>query len=93
MAYFDFTLSQAVRRLSLNLVENRNLFAPAPEAEPSEFLQATLAENAPRALAMRTEKARSELLIAPILLEVRRAADGVVSLFSGAVLALMPHRD
>lgn len=33
---------------------------------------------------MRTEKARSKLLIAPILLEVRRAAGGTASLFSGA---------
>jgi hypothetical protein len=84
MAYSDFTLSQVLRRFSLNLIENRDLFAPAPEVEPTEMLRITLAENAPLALAMRTEKARSELLIAPILLEVRRAAGGEVSLFSGA---------
>jgi hypothetical protein len=38
------------------------------------------------ALAFSTEKARSEFLIAPILMEARRLRHGAVSLFSGAEL-------
>jgi hypothetical protein len=39
-----------------------------------------------------TEKARSELLIAPVLLEVRSLAHGAVSLFSGSEFDVAPKR-
>jgi hypothetical protein len=61
----------------------RSLFADAPEHLPSPWLVETLAETAPLALAIGNEKARSELLIAPILVEVRRSLGHRVSVFSG----------
>jgi hypothetical protein len=35
------------------------------------------------AIAINTEKARSEMIITPVLLEIRRQAKGQISLFSG----------
>ena len=83
MAYSDFTFREAVKRFELTVIEQEDLFAPITERVVSEFLRATLAENVPLALAIQTEKARSELIIAPILVEVRRILDRRISLFSG----------
>ncbi|GBE92028.1 hypothetical protein NCWK1_1781 [Nostoc cycadae WK-1] len=49
----------------------------------SDILINTLEETTELALAINTEKARSEMIITPILLEVRRSADCQISLFSG----------
>lgn len=90
MAYSDFTLPELTKRFNLVIDEQRDLFAGLPEITPSAFLQATLAENAPLALAIQTEKARSELIIAPILVEVRKLADRRISLFSGVDFSVDP---
>jgi hypothetical protein len=83
MSYSEFTLAQVVEQFGLIVEERVDLFAPAPQAVPSPLLQANLDENVPLALALQTEKARSELIIAPILVEVRRQMKREVSLFSG----------
>ncbi len=83
MAYSKFTLIEALRRFELTLDESVDLFAPAPIRPPDELLRVTLEENTPLALALQTEKARSELIVTPILLEVRRSAPGPVGFFSG----------
>src|SRR5262249_8767353 len=44
------------------------------------------------ALAISTEKARSEMIIAPVLIEVRRQCEHQVSLFSGIELNVDPER-
>jgi hypothetical protein len=49
----------------------------------SPYLQETLSENLELAIAISTEKARSELLITPILLEARRSCGDPVGFFSG----------
>ena len=49
----------------------------------SDLLRQTLAENVPVALDISTEKARSEFIIAPVLMEVRRQLHARISLFSG----------
>jgi hypothetical protein len=64
-------------------VESIDLFADTLEVQPSEFLQQTLKENLALALAINTEKARSEMIIAPILIEIRKKMQGKISLFSG----------
>lgn len=63
--------------------ESADLFAKVEPVQPSETLKATLAETTELALAINTEKARSELIITPILLEVRRRENYQISLFSG----------
>jgi len=61
-----------------------DLFADIPELPPSSYLQTTLNENVSLATAINTEKARAELIIAPILLEVRRKFNFQVGFFSGS---------
>src|SRR5215813_6130740 len=92
MAYGDFTLSDLTNRFQLTLDEQSDLFSSAPEVAPSEVLRVTLEETIPLALAIHTEKARSELIVAPILVEVRRLAARRVSLFSGVDFAVDPAR-
>lgn len=83
MAYSDFSLQEVAQRFQLVIEEYDNLFAAIPEIVPGDFLHALLDENVPLALALSTEKARSELIIAPVLVEVRKLAQRQISLFSG----------
>lgn len=83
MAYDQFTLDDVKQKLGLSRREVEGLFADVPPAAPSAWLEETLREGASVALAVSTEKARSEWIIAPILLEVRRQRRGELSLFSG----------
>jgi hypothetical protein len=84
MAYESFTLEDVKHDLGLTLRETVGVFADLPPVAPSAWLQETLRDGAPLALAQATEKARSEWIIAPILLEVRRHHHDQISLFSGA---------
>lgn len=84
MSYSDFkTLEQAVNNLAIILEESHNLFADTPPVQPSPRLQETLAETLELATNISTEKARSELIITPILLEIRRMFPGKIGYFSG----------
>ncbi|PSB39692.1 hypothetical protein C7B69_01865 [filamentous cyanobacterium Phorm 46] len=67
----------------ITLTRTVNLFADIPEIEPSTFLQETLQFNLPLALEINSEKARSELIVAPILVEIKKRLPERMSLFSG----------
>jgi len=83
MAYHDFTIEEVKARFQLRIAETKEYFADIPAVAISAFLTQMLAENIPLAVAISTEKARSELIIAPVLLEARRQVHRRVSLFSG----------
>ena len=83
MAYNMFSLVQAKRAFGLRLQEQINVFAEVVPLPISELLHVILAENIPLALAIHTEKARSELIIMPVLVELRRLMNREISLFSG----------
>ena len=83
MAYSDFTLQKVKSNFNLITEENLDLFAEVQPISPSELLSQTLKETIPLVSAINTEKARSELIITPILLEVRRQLNYQISLFSG----------
>jgi len=83
MAYSDFTLEDIKQKFQLLIREDTDVFARVTGIEVSETLQTILQEYVPLALAINTEKSRSELMIAPILVEFRRLARRQVSLFSG----------
>jgi len=83
MAYSDFTIADLKRRLQLVLDESGNLFADLPEVDLPPVLTATLARYLPLAVNLNTEKARSELVIAPVLVEFKLRHPERVSLFSG----------
>jgi hypothetical protein len=85
MAYSDFTTLTKVREaFGLTIEESIDLFTDIPEVLPSSHLQMTLNENIFLATAINTEKARSELIIAPVLLEVRRILNFQIGFFSGS---------
>ncbi|MEM9276459.1 MAG: hypothetical protein AAGA80_26450 [Cyanobacteria bacterium P01_F01_bin.143] len=85
MSYKEFKSIAEVRdRFELSIDESKNLFADVPPIEVSEFLQQLLERNIPLANAINTEKARSELIIAPTLLEIRQRFDNEVGFFSGS---------
>src|SRR5262249_50406530 len=83
MSYSDFTFQSLRDTLGLHLGQDTSLFAHVEEVAVSEYLQTTLQENAALALNINTEKARSEMIIAPMLIEVRKILNKQVSLFSG----------
>ncbi|MBE9187352.1 hypothetical protein IQ270_22525 [Microcoleus sp. LEGE 07076] len=92
MAYSDFKLKELVKQFDLTLNENQDLFADISEVESSEILKVALKENAGLAVDINTEKARSELIIAPILLEVRRQLNYQIGLFSGSEFNVAPEK-
>jgi len=84
MSYSEFTnLTLVKKQFNLTLDETRNLFITVPEVTISQMLTEILSENVPMALAIATEKARSELIIAPVLVELRKLVHHQISLFSG----------
>ncbi|NJP08306.1 MAG: hypothetical protein HC866_01575 [Leptolyngbyaceae cyanobacterium RU_5_1] len=84
MAYSDFkTIEQAVTILDLIVEDIPHLFSQVPPIEPSERLKETLNETLDLASSISTEKARSELILTPILLEIRRIFDSQIGYFSG----------
>jgi hypothetical protein len=84
MAYSDFTLAKVRESFGLTVEEPNNLFANIGGINPSQYLQTTLNENVALATAINTEKARSELIITPILLEIRRQFNFEIGFFSGS---------
>ncbi|HAC63813.1 MAG TPA: hypothetical protein DCF68_09805 [Cyanothece sp. UBA12306] len=84
MSYSQFTnLEMIESNFGVTITDRINLFANIPTAEPSDFLKQTLQENLALALAINTEKARSELIVTPILVELRKQFNYQISLFSG----------
>jgi hypothetical protein len=83
MAYSQFDLETVIADFNLTLREKAGYFTQVIEVEPSELLRQILDFNAPVALAINSEKVRSELIIAPILLELKRNHPDRVSFFSG----------
>lgn len=69
-----------------------DLFSQVPVASLREEFVATVMDGATVALAINTEKAKSEFIIAPLLLELRRSWGGAVGLFSGVELNVDPAR-
>ena len=83
MAYRNFTLEAVVTRFQLEITESANLFSEIePVALRSDFA-ADLARNVQLASAINTEKAKSELIVAPVLVELREQTGRRISLFSG----------
>src|SRR5262249_32271750 len=92
MAYSDFTLVSAEQTFALRRREVTGLFADVHPLGPTPWLEQTLAEGIPLASAINTEKGRSELLMMPVLLDVRRRFPGQASLFSGVLFDVDPAR-
>ncbi len=83
MAYSAFTMAQLRKEYHLVITEQSNLFADVPPVIVSDLLRRILERNNDTALRSGSEKARSELLIAPILIEIYEQARDHANLFSG----------
>ncbi|MCB1921775.1 MAG: hypothetical protein KDJ28_17630 [Candidatus Competibacteraceae bacterium] len=83
MSYSDFTLEKIQQSFALKMVEDQDLFSSILEIEISNILKQNLELKVPLALAINTEKARSEFIIAEVLVELKRILNGKISLFSG----------
>ncbi len=91
MPYSEFTLRKAKLAFGLTTVEAGRFLPPTEPIEPSVYLTESLIEGLPLATATGSEKARSELIISPILVEVRKILQRQVSLFSGEDFTVEPE--
>ncbi|NES64789.1 MAG: hypothetical protein F6K24_05770 [Okeania sp. SIO2D1] len=83
MSYSKFTIEELQKTFNLTIVETVGKFNDLPEIPPSQFLQEALQYYLPLAVAIGTEKARSELIIAPILFAIKKQLNNQISIFSG----------
>ena len=82
MAYNNFTLDSVKHQFSLNLIDSP-FCSNLPMAEPQLEFLTIINQWLPLAQRAKSEKAKSELLVSPILIEARRLANENVQLFSG----------
>ena len=92
MAYSDFTLDMVETEFRLTIDTTGDYFAETPPVVISGLLRETLLRRTTRAIAMGNEKARSELLIVPILLEGVETYPEPISFFSGQDFSPDPAR-
>ena len=92
MAYSDFSLATVSKTFELKILDAVNMFSAIPELESSNFLVETLLYTVPLAISSNTEKARSEMIIAPILIELRKQLNSEISFFSGIDFTIDPEK-
>lgn len=83
MSYSNFTLESALEAFQLEKVESAGTFSEIDPIAPSAYLTTGLAKKVPLAAAIGTEKARSELIVADVLVELREKFNYRISFFSG----------
>ena len=83
MAYSTFTLQTVLQEFQLEKINAAGLFADIEPVAPSEHLTTVLAQKVPLAVAIGTEKAKSELIVSEVLFELREHFQRRISLFSG----------
>ena len=88
MAYGDFTFDLIEERFG---IKNRagQIFEPVIALAPSDWLEKALITA--HELPLRTEKAKSELIVLPILLELRARNDKFFTIYSGENLNAAPE--
>src|SRR6266853_1830318 len=89
MAFAEFTLEDVEELLGITTQE-ADLFPAAVAAQTPEWLHGLLARGT--RLALISEKARSEFIVAPILLAGREITGDRIAIFSGQRLGVDPGR-
>lgn len=82
MSYSSFSLLQVQRQFDLKVVKGI-FFADLPTLTAGKWLTDLLSKSVPFAAAQGSEKVRSELIVAPLLFELRELLDRQIGLFSG----------
>jgi hypothetical protein len=85
MAYRDFSLDSVIQQFHLEQ-KLISLFSTAEVIFPSEWLQRSLLHGKNIAIPSGNEKARSEFMIAPIMLEISQSFNQHISIYSGKIL-------
>jgi len=88
MSYSDFTVEMLRRTFGL-AVKDQDLFPSIGSLKPSAWLQEALANGG--SLAMVSEKARSEFIVAPVLVACREMLNHQFQVFSGVRLDANPE--
>jgi hypothetical protein len=83
MAYSKFTALDLEDKFGIKQSYEKDLFIGVAPRKSSELLLAILDQNISFALEQGTEKARSELIIAPIFIELCNQTERQVNVFSG----------
>ena len=93
MAYNEFTLESVQAQFGLRIHESDNHFDSALPSALSQTLQRQLDKYVPLAVKLHTEKARSELIVMPVLLEVIEQFPPGAGIFSGVEFSPDPERN
>jgi hypothetical protein len=93
MAYSNFTLETVREAFELQTVQSAGIFSETDGVEPSAELTKALAKKVPLAVAIGTEKAKSEMIVADILVELREHFEHRISLFSGIDFSVDTEND
>ncbi len=83
MSYSNFTVADLKEKFGVSLEFQSNLFEKIPTLEISDLTHRFIFKNLEFALSQRTEKAKSEYIIAPVFAELRQQSDNKISVFSG----------
>ena len=83
MPYSNFTLGTVKEAFQLEEIDVEELFSDSLPVELSAYLMTGLERKLRLAAAIGTEKAKSELIVADILVELREHFERRISLFSG----------
>jgi hypothetical protein len=92
MAFNQFTAHEITEKFGVRYIDVDNLFSSVRPVAVDPSLTWYLKQSVPLALSISTEKARSEMIITPILIEARRLRRGAVSLFSGTEFVVDQER-
>lgn len=92
MPYSQFTIDVISETFGFTISERIGIFSDVPAVDYSTLLAQILKEYIPLAVAIGTEKARSEFIIAPILFEVKKQLENRISLFSGKEFNVAPEQ-
>ena len=91
MAYSDFSLDRAITDFQLETCK-ATLFVESKSVSPSDWLVQSLDRGRSSALPAGNEKARSEFLVAPILLELKEYYAERLEIYSGRNLDVEAKR-
>jgi hypothetical protein len=86
MSYSKFTLKELNQTFGINPSFQSNLFSEVSPKNASDWLHTSLLLGLELALEQDTEKARSELIISPVFVELKKQTDNKISIFSGIEL-------
>jgi hypothetical protein len=86
MYYSQYTSLRAIRQRLGVQISNHSLFVQAPKVEPSDWLLQTWKRTLQNRVGFFSEKARSEAIVFPLLIELKTLHKDMFTLYSGAIL-------